>query len=441
MPSQLLWFSLGIAVSILLLCGYWVSRIFIRIIPELRLGPNSIQKEKFKNSKRSRVRFPNRSKDFSESTANFFLNSLPNNFSSKFSENPPNQSFWGGTWQEILNFAPIGYLQVDAENRLFWCNQKLMELLNLSNLEFNASEPKLLLQLVRSYELDQLIEQTRQQEGSLQKEWIFRRVNPDPLFPVQSADLPLRGHSLWLENQHIGIFIESYAQEFLLTQQRDRWASDLAHELKTPLTSIRLLAETVYHKVETTERDWIERLLKEVLRLSNLVEDLLDLSKPDGGMTLSSSTFDLVAAIQNAWTSLEPLAARKKIKLVFEGVSKAEVKGDESRIYRLLLNLLDNAIKHSPTLQIILVKLSFSDRQLWQIEVIDSGEGFPEDSIPYIFERFYRVDRSRSRASNERGGSGLGLAIVEQIVKAHGGEIQICNHPETNGAWVKVLLP
>lgn len=424
---QLLWFTLGLAVGILLLCGYWVSRIFVN-----RIIKSGLDKQG-KSDKRSRLLLSNRRKDYLGFTVRFLPQSyLPNSISESNSTD---------AWQQVLNLAPIGYLEVDAENRLFWCNQKLSDLLNLANWELSATEPRLLLQLVRSYELDQLIEQTRKQQRSLRQEWIFRRVNPDPLYPVQSADLPLRGYSLWLRNQHVGIFIESYAQEFLLIQQRDRWASDLSHELKTPLTSIRLLAETVYQKVELAERGWIERLLKEVLRLSNLVEDLLDLSKLDGAVTLSFTDFDLVEVIHSAWASLEPLAARKKIKLVYEGLPQAKVRGDESRIYRVLLNLLDNGIKHSPTLQIILVKLTFSAEQMWQLEVIDSGEGFPEDALPYIYERFYRVDRSRSRTSNEPGGSGLGLAIVEQIVKAHGGEIQICNHPETNGAWVKVLLP
>ncbi|MDX1976433.1 MAG: HAMP domain-containing sensor histidine kinase [Pseudanabaenaceae cyanobacterium bins.68] len=402
---SLLWFTLGIAVTILLLCGFWVSRIFS---PNFSLKP--------KPAKR-------RSKITSRRAIN----------------HPKPLSYTATGWQNILNLAPIGYLEVDADNRLYWCNQKLQELLSLNNWPDHAREPKLLLQLVRSYELDQLIEQTRQQRRSLVKEWIFRRVNPDPLFPTPTADLPLRGHSLWLENHHIGIYIQNYTQEFLLTQQRDRWTSDLAHELKTPLTSIRLLAETLQYKLERSEREWIDRLLKEVLRLSNLVEDLLDLSRLEGDLTLNAVRFDLAQTIHEAWQTLEPQAQRKKVRLVYEGSEQAEIQGDQSRIYRLMLNLLDNAIKHSPNLQIILVKLNYSDR--WQLEVIDSGEGFPPESLPYEFERFYRKDRSRSRTSLEQGGSGLGLAIVAQIIKAHHGEIHISNHPETNGAWIKVFLP
>lgn len=405
---SLLWFTLGIAVTVLLLCGFWVSRIFWPTF-------SSRSKPVKRRSKISGRRLPH------------------------YAKKPISHWSYGAAgWQNILDLAPIAYLEVDADNRLYWCNRNLQELLNL-NRPGHGGEPKLLLQLVRSYELDQLVEQTRQQRRSLVKEWVFRRVNPDPLFPTPTADLPLRGHSLWLENQHIGIYIQNYTQEFLLTQQRDRWTSDLAHELKTPLTSIRLLAETLQYKLQRPEREWVDRLLKEVLRLSNLVEDLLDLSRLEGDLTLNAVKFNLVQTIHEAWQTLEPQAERKKVRLVYEGLEQAEIQADQSRIYRLMINLLDNAIKHSPNLQIVLVKLHYDDR--WQLEVIDSGEGFPPECLPYEFERFYRKDRSRSRTSLEQGGSGLGLAIVAQIVKAHHGEIEIANHPETNGAWIKVFLP
>jgi two-component system phosphate regulon sensor histidine kinase PhoR len=123
------------------------------------------------------------------------------------------------------------------------------------------------------------------------------------------------------------------------------------------------------------------------------------------------------------------------------------IQADESRIYRLLLNLFDNSIKYSPRSQEVLVKLGIengeNDTQEIKhavIEVIDRGKGFPEAALPHVFDRFYRVDESRARVGTDSGGSGLGLAIVRQIVQAHQGKISVSNHPETGGAWVRVSL-
>jgi len=348
------------------------------------------------------------------------------------------------TWQRIIQNAPIGYIQVDAENRLSNCNNQACRLLSINSCRDQTAMQKLLLQMVRSYELDQLIDRTRQTQQSLQQEWVFHSVAPDPLYPTPQQDRPLRGHSIVLEDGQIGIFIEDCQEAVSLSQQRDRWASDVAHELKTPLTSIRLIAETLQVRLEPGLRLWIDRLLDEVIRLSNLVQDLLELGKLDPGSALKlvHTSIDLPKLVHSVWASLEPLALKHRVRLEYHGPDRLLLEADESRIYRLLFNLFDNSIKYSPSLQIVLVKVSLveaEDRVL--IEIIDSGPGFPEAALPHIFDRFYRVDQSRSRLEDDRGGSGLGLAIVWQIVRLHEGTIKAENHPDTCGAWISVELP
>jgi two-component system phosphate regulon sensor histidine kinase PhoR len=388
------------------------------------------------------------------------------------------------TWRQVFYSAPMGYLQVDEENQLIWCNQQARQLLGIQ--QWNSAQPRLLLELVRSYELDQLIEQTRDAQKPCEREWVFYPPSADPSNLSHQRTYPVRGYGLPLLDSEVGIFLENRQEAVTLVQQRDRWASDVAHELKTPLTSIRLVAETLQTRLEPSLRKWIDRLLNEVIRLSNLVQDLLELGQLDKGVApcLNLKTFDLTELIHAAWLSLEPLARNKQLQLSYVGPEHLLMQADEPRLYRVLINLLDNSIKHSPPQQLIRVQVSIQEQtaiaaelptQQIHLEVIDAGPGFPESALPFVFDRFYRVDLSRSRhvavpktsgismassgavgqfpnsSLSQRSGeqtvyvgsnsSGLGLAIVRQIVEAHSGSVSASNHPDTGGAWLQVFLP
>jgi two-component system phosphate regulon sensor histidine kinase PhoR len=299
-----------------------------------------------------------------------------------------------------------------------------------------------LLQLIRSYELDHLVEQTRSLSLGSQVDWVFHPAIPDPVDPVPQIGRPIRAFSIYLGYGQVGIFLIDRQEAVAITQQRDRWTSDIAHELKTPLTSIRLVAETLEPRVDPAARIWVERLLSEIERITKLVQDLLELGQMDVGIesVLHLSEVNLSLILHSVWATLEPLANRKQVKLKYIGNEKLLWLLDESRIYRLLLNLLDNSIKHSPALQSITIKTSVIDSNLL-IEIIDAGEGFPEESLPHIFDRFYKVDPSRTRSGMDRGGSGLGLAICRQIVTLHKGAIAAKNHPDTGGGWITIKLP
>ncbi|WP_432810535.1 ATP-binding protein [Pantanalinema sp. GBBB05] len=386
------------------------------------------------------------------------------------------------TWKQMIQIAPVGFLQVDEDNQLLWCNSQACDLLSVQ--PFQLSKPRLLLEVVRSYELDELIEQTRQVRKPCQRDWTFYPTHSDPSRLSQQQSSPLRAYGLPMTNGCVGVFLESREEALSLIQQRDRWISDAAHELKTPLTSIRLVAETLQSRLEPPLRDWVDRLLKETIRLSSLVQDLLDLSQLEAQSIhqLSLSSVDLTKLIQSTWLSLEPLARKKVLQLDYVGPEHLLTQVNEAGLHRVLLNLLDNSIKYSPMHQQIRVQLSLqsnegrSTKSQICLEVIDAGCGFPEVALPHIFERFYRVDPSRARSvpdlSGSRmdsvyatgksisryatsafdlttdgdslysgSGSGLGLAIVQQIIEAHGGSVRASNHPETGGAWLQVFLP
>lgn len=359
--------------------------------------------------------------------------------------------------RQILQHAPIGFLQVDEDNQLVWCNARACALLSIE--QPPLKRPRLLLELVRSYELDQLIEQTRNTQKSCQQEWTFHPVCADQSRLSQQQSQPLRGYGFLLPGS-VGVFLEDRQEAIMLAQQRDRWTSDVAHELKTPLTSIRLVAETLQPRLEPALKSWIDRLLQEVIRLSNLVQDLLDMSHLEGTPKpkLNLTVVDLPKQVQSAWLSLEPLARRKQLTLSYHGADSLPIQADETRLHRVFLNLLDNGIKYSPEGGVIQVglqalPLNHDGREMVHLEVVDQGAGFPQGTLPHVFDRFYRADPSRRRENmwlaeddiGERGqmlagGSGLGLAIVRQIVESHGGSVKASNHPETGGACLEVFL-
>ncbi|MCU0568522.1 MAG: PAS domain-containing sensor histidine kinase [Oculatellaceae cyanobacterium Prado106] len=321
-------------------------------------------------------------------------------------------------YQQILQVSPLGYLQVDDENRLIWLNAPARKLLGIEVETYSTGKPRLLLELVRSYELDELIDQARNADQLCETEWVFHAASDDPTHLSSQQSCALRGYAFPLAQHQVGIFLENRQETVLLTQQRDRWASDLAHELRTPLTSIRLVAETLQMRVDPSIRTWIDRLLKETIRLTTLVQDLLDLSQVDRnarqGLQLQST--NLVELIHSVWSSLDPLARKKNLQLDYQGPDQLWLQLEAPRIHRLLVNLLDNAIKYSPTNEKIWVRVQVEemtrdgtiqdgsirdegmgvDAQV-SLDVIDFGSGFPEVALPHVFERFYRADPSRSR--------------------------------------------
>ncbi len=338
----------------------------------------------------------------------------------------------------IIDHAPIGYLQVDDENRLIYYNRSAVQLLGIAP-QLGKRQP--LLKWVRCYELDQLISQTRSQNKNLVQDWEWQVVLPDPDNPLPQPSRVLRGHSLKLGRGQVGVFLENRQEIHTLSQHCDRLTADLAHELKTPLTSIRLLAEALQVRIDHTAREWLDRLLNEVIRLSTLVQDLLDLNHPQRTLQLKPQPVPLQELIDNVWHSLEPIASKRQVQLVTQLPPQCVLSGDPTRLYRLFLNLLHNAIKHSPSLQHILVRGDTdSTGTTAVIDIIDCGTGFPEQAIPHVFERFYCGDPSH-HCHGVEGGTGLGLAIAKQIVQLHHGSISVMNSPETGGAQVQVRLP
>ena len=355
------------------------------------------------------------------------------------------------TWKTILETAPIGYLQIDEENQLLWCNQKAKQLLGLQKWE--PGQVRLLLELVRSYELDQLIEQTRDRQAPQEQEWLHHPDCSDAAAMSNLQKISLRASSLPLAQAQVGVFLENRQPVIDIIQARDRLVSDLAHELKTPLTSIRLVVETLQQQIDFPKRRLIDRLLPEVDRLINLVQNWLEIShlELEPHKKLNLQPVELQSLISSVWQNLEPIAQAKYLQFSYSQPNPVWIKADKSRLTQVFLNLLHNSIKYSPAETTIyaivnLLPTKTAPKQV-QINIIDCGKGFPAADLPHVFDRLYRCEPDRTRHSLESinssivNGSGLGLAIAQQIVLAHNGTIKAKNHPDTGGAWLQIELP
>lgn len=356
--------------------------------------------------------------------------------------------------QHILDIAPIAYLRVDEENQLLWCNQQAQTLLQIDR--WQAGQVRLLLELVRSYELDQLIELTRKTKMSQVSEWTFYPPNyVSPKVKNQnyetknpnSSSVALKGFGYPLSQGQVVVFIENQQPLVDLSRSSDRALSDLTHELRTPLTSIALVSEWLEGRLNDPERRRATQMLQETHRLMSLVEDWLELSQLQDNphQNLSLELVELKEILLAAWQVLEPLAQQKQINLNPQGLEEVKFSGDRSRLIQVFINLFDNSIKHSPNQTEIIVNLAENyEQQKIEINILDHGVGFSEKDLPHIFDRLYRGDPSRTRQGVEhdslRAGSGLGLAITQEIIQAHGGTITAKNHPDTGGAWIQILL-
>ena len=206
--------------------------------------------------------------------------------------------------------------------------------------------------------------------------------------------------------------------------ERRRFVADASHELKTPLASIRLLSDSIAQNEQMdpgTMREFVSDIGGEAQRLQRTTEKLLDLSRLDDKVQFVPEPVDLKQAALDAIASLRPLAQEKRVRLRSELEEGCVVMGSRDDMARILFKLVENAIKYNVPEGSVLLRLYGREQQVI-LSVEDTGIGIPEADRPYIFDRFYRVDKARSR---EAGGSGLGLSIVHDAVLAQGGSITV----------------
>lgn len=219
---------------------------------------------------------------------------------------------------------------------------------------------------------------------------------------------------------------------------RRNMIADIAHELRTPLANLKGYLEAMHDGMVKPSSDTIRSLDEEATMLSRLVNDLQELSLAEAGeLKLDCRNEDIRKLLKQALTMKKPQADAKGVLLSADLPKKTlTVKVDSRRISQVLLNLIDNAIAHTPQGGTVTISASQIDKWL-EIAVEDTGDGIPAEQLPNVFERFYRVDKSRSRAT---GGTGLGLAIAKSLVEAHKGKIE-ARSEEGKGSRFSFTLP
>ena len=232
---------------------------------------------------------------------------------------------------------------------------------------------------------------------------------------VRVAPLPTGG---------ILVLLQDVTDEALAQRVRREFVSHASHELKSPVAGLQTLAEAVSRALEddpVSAARFAERMTSEAARLGRLVSDLLDLSRLEDADRVPDEKIDLSDVARRELGLMEPSAAAKGMSLVDRIAAGVWVQGDDEQLGLMVRNLLENAIRYTPDGGTVSVEVTNGDVTAL-VRVHDTGIGIPREAQGRVFERFYRVDRARSR---DRGGTGLGLAIVKHVAELHGGQVLV----------------
>ncbi len=245
----------------------------------------------------------------------------------------------------------------------------------------------------------------------------------------------------YAETEHIvEAFNQLLARMRALDESRQEFVANVSHELKTPMASIKVLADSLLTQGEAPAelyREFMEDIVSEIDRENRIITDLLALVKMDKKVQeLNITSLDVNELTELILKRLRPIARKKDVEVVFESMRPVVAEVDEVKLTLIMTNLVENAIKYNKEHGWVKVELD-ADHQYFTFVVSDSGRGIPEDSLPRIYERFYRIDKSHSR---EIGGTGLGLAITKSAVLAHRGSITVTS-VEGEGASFQVKIP
>jgi two-component system sensor histidine kinase SenX3 len=302
---------------------------------------------------------------------------------------------------KVLDALPLGVVVVGLDGQEVFRNRAAAEVTGVRHVDVLVKE--VIERLVRLASI-----------GQLGSEEIELAGPPQRVLDVRVTPLPEGGAIAT---------IDDISERWRLDQVRTDFVANVSHELKTPVGAISVLAETIEGE---TEDELVLRLVRRMIieseRMSRTINELLELSRIEMGGEMLFAPVDMNDVVSEAIDRAQPLATRQGVTIECEKLKNAPLmSGDHFQLVSAVSNLVDNAVKYSDEGGLVTVSVSSSDGAI-EVQVTDKGIGIPMASLERIFERFYRVDRARSRGT---GGTGLGLSIVRHVVTNHGGEVNV----------------
>ncbi len=295
---------------------------------------------------------------------------------------------------------------------------------------------KSMVEVIRNFELDMLLKRVRANNTSLSTE--IQIISPEPrIFMLRATPLASGEQG----EGGVVVILRDITERKRMEQMRSEFMANVSHELRTPLTSIRGFVETLLDSgtgdPEMT-RHFLGIIASETTRLSNLVNDLLDLSRIEERRVVHRWQQEEIGSLVDRVMMICGTRAEEK-GIAIKADLPAQLPplfGDPDLLAQVFINLVDNAIKYTPTGGTVTLSASVKGDEI-RIDVTDTGVGIPAENLPRVFERFYRVEKARTRGA---GGTGLGLAIVKHIVKSHGGRVEV-KSTVGKGTKFSVFLP
>lgn len=316
-------------------------------------------------------------------------------------------------WKQM----PVGILRVNAQKRILECNPAAERLLDMGE---RGLVGQTLLQATLSYEMQSLISQAYAQRSLVEKE--VRLTHEHGLSVLKAKVIPIPSERIRTADE-FWLLLEDVSELRRLETIRRDFVANVSHELRTPLASIRAMAETLQDgallDMEISER-FVGLMVVEVERLTRLLEDILVLSRAESRPP-EREPFSLAELIEHIAGRFATQAERAHVSLSYVAPPPLMLNANRDQMEQVLINLVDNAIKYTPEGGNVKI-VAEETAEGMSVAVSDTGIGIMSQDLPRVFERFYRVDKARSRRS---GGTGLGLSIVKNIVEMHNGTVTV----------------
>lgn len=310
--------------------------------------------------------------------------------------------------EAILKSMDSGVIAVDRGHRVIMINPYAKKIFGINKDIIGQN----LMNNIRDFELDDIFDSTKEEFREIKILWPKERV-----LRIRTADIINDGKKIGTV-----AVVQDVTDVKKLENMRSQFVANVSHELKTPLTSIKGFAETLKYVDDPVNKEKFLNIIDdEANRLTRLINDILTLSHIESSIEVKKEEFKVNHIVKDVYNLMKNTAEKKNIKMVIQEENMPSLKGDSDRFKQMLINLVDNAIKYSDNNGKIIIGTRF-DNEDCIISVEDNGVGIPKEHLQRLFERFYRVDKARSRS---QGGTGLGLAIVKHIVVGFNGTIHV----------------